>query len=76
MASLSDDGYWDLPPVQSDNQLSLLSYLTTVTLQDQMDYYEWELDRKTSLTYSTHQFYNILIPNSPTVPWFKAVWIK
>ncbi|KAH0898575.1 LOW QUALITY PROTEIN: hypothetical protein HID58_048143 [Brassica napus] len=27
-----------------DNQLSLLSYLTTVTLQDQMDYYEWELD--------------------------------
>lgn len=33
----------------TDNQLQVVSYIITITLQDQEDYYEWELNGKNVL---------------------------
>ncbi|KAF3485730.1 hypothetical protein F2Q69_00052678 [Brassica cretica] len=46
LADLSRNGNCYLPHQMTDNQLQVVSCITTITLQDQEDYYEWELNGK------------------------------
>ena len=41
ISSLYRNGGWRLPPVRSNPQLQLYTYLTTIQLQESEDYYEW-----------------------------------
>lgn len=53
VASLCRNGIWRLPPARTEEQVQLQTYLTTVTLTQAQDYYEWELEGKPTQTYST-----------------------
>lgn len=46
VASLYDQDHWLLPPARSENQLAIQVHLTTVTLIDEQDHYEWEVAGK------------------------------
>ncbi|KAF2553794.1 hypothetical protein F2Q68_00033921 [Brassica cretica] len=46
LADLSRNGNCYLPHPMTDNQLQVVSCITTITLQDQEVYYEWELNGK------------------------------
>lgn len=73
---LYSQGRWLLPHPRTDNQVSLHIYLTTLTLTDVEDQYEWELEGKVHARYSTGLVYNLLRQQSPLVPWRKAVWFS
>lgn len=74
VATLHRNGTWDLPPARTDQELQLLTYLTTVDLSDQDDYYEWEQGGKITLKYQTGDVYSYLKGEIPEVNWAKAIW--
>lgn len=76
VASLYDQDHWLLPPARSENQLALQVHLTTVTLIDEQDHYEWEVASKTSSRYSTGAVYTHLKGPVPLVRWSKLVWFS
>ncbi|CAH8262212.1 unnamed protein product [Arabidopsis lyrata] len=71
---LFNQGRWQIPHARSDNQVSLQIFLTTMTLTDLDDHYEWELEGKIHCRYSTGHVYYLLREQSPKVPWKIAVW--
>lgn len=68
--------HWNIPPARTENQLSLQVYLTTLTLTEGEDYYEWEIEGRISERYSTGMVYTYLKGNQPLVPWAKIVWFS
>lgn len=74
VADLSRDGSWRMPQPRTEIQLQVISYITSITLQEQEDYYEWELNGKTSTSYSTGEVYRILQGSSPQVTWSSSIW--
>ncbi|XP_023644828.1 uncharacterized protein LOC111832493 [Capsella rubella] len=76
LSQLYRRGQWMLSHARTENQVSLLTFLTTLTLNDQNDYYEWELEGKTYGRYSTGAIYHLLREDSPIVPWSKVVWFS
>lgn len=69
-------GAGNLPHARSEKQLNLQVYLTTLTLTDSEDTYEWEVEGRISSTYTTGQIYRTMVGQGPTVPWEHIVWIK
>ena len=65
---------WQLPSARTEQQLQLLTYLTTVTLNQEQDYYEWELAGKTISKYSTGDVYTYLRGEIAEVNWSKSIW--
>ncbi|KAH0891493.1 hypothetical protein HID58_053922 [Brassica napus] len=45
IASLYDNGHWLLPPARSENQVSILAFLSGLTISTADDFYVWEIDR-------------------------------
>lgn len=45
-------------------------------LNEEVDYYEWEIDGRTYNRYSTGQIYDHLRIQGAYVPWFQTVWNK
>lgn len=76
LASLSVAGNWRLPPARSENQVQLHAYLTTVTLNNEEDYYEWDIDGRVENKYSIGKVYHHLRVQEPDVTWFQTVWNK
>lgn len=76
LVDLNDDGNWLLPPARSDEWLQLQIYLTTVSLNQDQDYYEWILEDKPTKKYSTSDVYNKLRGDDQSVPWAKVIWNK
>ncbi|VVB15775.1 unnamed protein product [Arabis nemorensis] len=79
LSSLSDlylNGRWNLPPARSDNQVSLQAHLTTISLSDHDDYYEWEIDGRIESRFNTGMVYSKLVNQLPLVNWSDAIWIK
>ncbi|XP_056844021.1 uncharacterized protein LOC130496191 [Raphanus sativus] len=76
VSSLLRNGVWLLPPARSDNQLQLLSFLTTVNLNDDADYFEWEIQGNTTNRFSTADVYHYLCGSKATVQWASAIWAK
>ncbi|XP_018488029.2 putative ribonuclease H protein At1g65750 [Raphanus sativus] len=74
VASLHRNGTWRLPPARTDQELQLLTHLTTITLSPEDDYYDWELAGKTTIKYSTGDVYAHLRGEIPQVSWAKVVW--
>ncbi|CAH2070771.1 unnamed protein product [Thlaspi arvense] len=71
LSSLQNHGDWTLPPARSDNQVNLQIFLSTITLTEEENYYEWEIDERVSSVYSTGQVYEKLREDSELVPWDK-----
>ncbi|XP_056857638.1 uncharacterized protein LOC130506964, partial [Raphanus sativus] len=76
VASLFSNGHWSLPPARTENQLALQVHLTTVTLAEEADYYEWIIDGKLRQRYKTGEVYTYLKGPLQTVPWAKIVWVS
>lgn len=76
VASLSCDGNWRLPPARSEAQLQLHSYLTTIELTTDQDYYEWEIDGQVYSSFKTGTIYDYLTEYKPDVPWHSVVWFS
>ncbi|CAA7048424.1 unnamed protein product [Microthlaspi erraticum] len=74
LASLHRRDQWRLPPARSDNLVSLQTHLTTISITNQEDYYEWEIEGHVSKKYGTGDVYRQLRGEMITVPWAKVVW--
>lgn len=74
VASICSNGNWRLPPARTDKQLQLHTYLTTVTLTHDSDYYEWEVAGKLSDKYNTGTVYEYLCGDIDEVNWANAIW--
>lgn len=75
-ASLCPNGSWTLPPARTEAQIELYSYLTTVQLTENQDYYEWEINGQVHPTFKTGILSDYLAQPHPDVHWFAAVWIS
>lgn len=76
VASLFTNGAWRLPPARSEPQLLLHTFLTTITLTQNHDYYQWEIAGKVCSTYSTGSTYSYLRGDLDEVSWAYAVWFS
>ncbi|KAF3608903.1 hypothetical protein DY000_02051063 [Brassica cretica] len=78
-ATLSDlfvEGQWTLPPARSEELLQVQIYLTTLTLVEEDDHYEWVLDGTPINRYSTGDVYRKLRNEEEVdVPLAHIVWI-
>ncbi|KAL0663062.1 hypothetical protein Bca4012_099899 [Brassica carinata] len=74
VASLHCNDRWLLPPARTEDQLALQIHLTTVTLVDSDDYYEWEVEGRLRSRYNMGEIYTYLKGPQPLVPWSKVVW--
>ncbi|CAG7867093.1 unnamed protein product, partial [Brassica rapa] len=76
LASLHSNGTWRLPPARSERQVEIHALLSTVLLNDEDDFYEWEIEGKIHTSYSIGMVYAHLRIHAPAVPWCKTVWNK
>lgn len=60
VSSLCLNGSWRLPPARTEAQLQLHTYLTTVQLTNEEDYYEWVIDGQTYTSFKTGILYDYL----------------
>ncbi|CAA7043656.1 unnamed protein product [Microthlaspi erraticum] len=74
VASLHSRNRWRLPPARSDKLVSLLAHLTTISLTDEEDYYEWDIEGFVSKKFGTGEVYKQLRGEMVVVPWAKTVW--
>lgn len=74
LVNICRNGIWRLPQARSENQLQLLTFLTTFHLRDGEDYYEWELNGRINNIYSRGEVYQLLRGDLPLVPWRSIVW--
>ncbi|KAH0899272.1 hypothetical protein HID58_048840, partial [Brassica napus] len=65
---------WRLPQPRSESQLSLHVYLSTVTLTEESDVYEWSPQGSPLTSYSTGMVYDLIKTHQPQVPWSAVVW--
>ncbi|XP_009151176.1 uncharacterized protein LOC103874501 [Brassica rapa] len=74
VASLYCNGRWLLPSAHTDAQVSLQIHLTTITLSQSNDYYEWVMEGRARSKYNMGEVYTYLKGEQPLVPWAKVVW--
>lgn len=70
------DGQWVLPPARSNEFLQVQIYLTTLSLTEEEDTYEWAISDLPSTRYSTGEVYDQLRHEGEVVSWSKVVWIS
>lgn len=71
---LYSQGNWVLPSARSENQVTLQAYLSTLTLDDNDDSFEWEVDGKIWNKYSTGNVYKLIKGHKARVPWNNLIW--
>ena len=76
LASLYTNGGWQIPPARSETQVQVHAILTTLHLNEEDDYYVWEIEGKTTTKYSIGQVYDHLRIHEASVPWHQTVWNK
>lgn len=74
VASLFRDDNWMLPPARSEAHVNIHAHLTTISLNENEDYYEWEIDGSITQRYSTGKVYGKLCEAGISVPWYHSVW--
>lgn len=74
LSELNHGGNWVLPPARSDSFLQLQVHLTTISLVQEDDGYEWVIDSRKYNNYSTKMVYSKLRGSEDSVPCEKAVW--
>ncbi|CAN6858437.1 unnamed protein product, partial [Brassica oleracea] len=76
VSSLFRNGSWHLPPARTETQVQLQAYLMTITLTEDQDYYEWEINGQVSERFKTGELYAYLCAERADVQWSKAVWFS
>ncbi|XP_013639777.1 PREDICTED: uncharacterized protein LOC106345056 [Brassica oleracea var. oleracea] len=76
VSSLFRNGSWHLPPARIETQVQLQAYLMTITLTEDQDYYEWEINGQVSERFKTGELYAYLCAERADVQWSKAVWFS
>lgn len=76
LAELWENGAWILPNARSERQLQVISYLSTLVLNDCDDEFQWWPGNKRQTSCRTGVVYNLLRPMVPSVPWHKEVWFS
>lgn len=74
MASLHRNGSWNLPAAWSEHQLQVISFITTIQFNENMDYYAWEINGRISSKFSTWEVYHYLRGDEIAEPWTRAIW--
>lgn len=74
MGSLFSDDRWLLPPARTENQLLLQVHLTTLSLSQEEDVYDWEVNGNNCKKFSTGDIYTYIQGPKPTVLWSPVVW--
>ncbi|WZY73163.1 hypothetical protein YC2023_005403 [Brassica napus] len=75
LAELWENGAWILPNARSDKQVEVISYLSTLALNDNVDTLEWWPGNQPHMRFSTGDIYDLLKPNLPRVPCFTwPIW--
>lgn len=74
IASLSINGNWNLPPARSEAMLDLYTFITTIVLTEEQDYYDWEVQGKITAKFSTGDLYTHLRGDFPDQAWAPVVW--
>lgn len=76
LAELWENGAWTLPNARSDRQVEVISYLSTLTLNDYNDELEWWAGNLRQNKFRTGALYDLLRPSVPTVSWHREVWFS
>lgn len=66
--------HWNIRPARSDRQVQIQLYLSSVTLSQLPDEYEWIIEGKIWLKYQTGTIYKLIKNHAQTVPWKGAIW--
>lgn len=74
LSSLLKDGSWNLPHARSEKQLMLQVYLSTLTITNTPDSYNWWIDDHCKDGDTTSTIYFAIRDHADLVPWFKVVW--
>ncbi|XP_056854095.1 uncharacterized protein LOC130503495 [Raphanus sativus] len=74
VASLFRNDRWELPPARTEKLLALQIHLTTVTLDEREDFYEWEVNGRVNGRYSMGEIYIYLKGPQPLVSWSNVIW--
>lgn len=74
LSSLYSDGNWSLPPARTEELLEVQIHLTTVTLSQEENSYEWVINGKSRDKFSTRSVYAYLKGDVATVAWSSLVW--
>ena len=76
IASLNRNGNWHLPPARSEAMLELYTFITTIVLTEEHDYYEWEIQGKVKAKFSTGELYTYLIGEVQDQDWAPVIWFS
>lgn len=76
LAELWEIDHWVLPAARSDNQVRIIAHLSSLTITEALDHFEWCPDDVPSEKYSTKLVYNLVRESSPVVPWHKEIWFS
>ncbi|XP_048612851.1 uncharacterized protein LOC125586954 [Brassica napus] len=68
LADIRYEGGWHIPAPRSDSQLALHTFLTTLTLSQSHDLYEWRQPGNSSQTFKTGLTYNLIKLHQTHVP--------
>ncbi|XP_013645955.2 uncharacterized protein LOC125594385 [Brassica napus] len=74
LASLYRNGTWQLPAARTENQLQVLTFITTINFNSQPDQYVWKINGKSSEKFSTGEVYQYLRGDVEEVNWAKVIW--
>lgn len=73
VASLFRNDRWELSPARTEKLLALQIHLTTVTLEEREDFYEWEVNGRVNGRYSMREIYSYLKGPQPLVSWSNVI---
>lgn len=76
LVELWELGAWQLPPARSEAQINIQTHLSTLSLTNEADSYQWMLEGKHSKVYSTKVIYNLLRLHHQQVSWYKEIWFS
>lgn len=76
LAELWEMDHWILLAARSEKQVRIFSHLTTLTISDQPNHFEWCPNDLPSEKYSTNLIYNLVREAAPVVTWHKEVWFS
>ncbi|KAG7531557.1 Reverse transcriptase zinc-binding domain [Arabidopsis suecica] len=76
LAELWENGNWIMPPARSDAQVRIQTYLSTLSLSETQDSYEWWPNNQKSDKFCTSVIYYLLKDHKPQVTWSREVWFS
>ncbi|XP_018448859.2 uncharacterized protein LOC108820409 [Raphanus sativus] len=76
ISDLYSNGAWNLPADRSEEQVLLHIYMSSITLNQEEDQYDWVINNNSYIAYSTGTVYAALKHHNPIVTWADTVWLS